>query len=274
MNARPRLAPSEVVATLWRNRSLILRLTGREIAARYTGTLFGAAWTVVTPLIMLAIYTFMFGVVFPVRWNLPDQAGTGHFALILFTGMILFNFFAECVTRSPGLVMENVAYVKKVVFPLEVLPWITALQAGFNGLIALAVLLLAHLWVVGLPPLTALALPLTVLPLILITLGITWILASLGVFLRDLRQIVALLTTGLMFLTPIFYPASAVPPSYSWAVDFNPIAPAIAATRDCLIFGKWPDWLALVRQLVVGYLVAWAGLVWFLKTKKGFADVI
>ncbi|MGQ3027539.1 MAG: ABC transporter permease [Ferrovibrionaceae bacterium] len=274
MNARPRLAPSEVVAVLWRDRSLVSRLVRREIAARYTGTLFGAAWTVVTPLIMLAIYTFMFGVIFPVRWTVPEQAGTGHFALILFTGLILFNFFAECVTRSPGLVLENVAYVKKVVFPLEIMPWVAALQAGFNALIAFAVLLLAHLWLVGLPPLSALAVPLTVLPLVLITLGLTWILASLGVFLRDIKQLVALLTTGLMFLTPIFYPSSAIPPDYLWAVDLNPIAPAIEATRDCLIFGKWPDWLALVRHLVVGYAVAWIGLVWFLKTKKGFADVI
>jgi lipopolysaccharide transport system permease protein len=273
MNSPPRLVPSEVLALLWRHRALVLRLTRREIAARYTGSLFGLAWTIVTPLVMLAIYTFIFGVVFPVKWPLPGEAGTGHFALILFIGMILFQFFADCVTRSPGLVLENVSYVKKVVFPLEILPWIAVLHAGFNALIATGVLIVAYLALAGLPPLSALATPLTILPLVLITLGLTWILASLGVFLRDLRQLVALLTTGLMFLTPIFYPVSAVPAQYHWVLNLNPIAPVVENARQALIFGHWPDWGLLALHLVIGYAIAWAGLVWFLKTKKGFADV-
>lgn len=273
MNSRPRLAPSEVLALLWRHRALVLRLTRREIAARYTGSLFGLAWTIVTPLVMLAIYTFIFGVIFPVKWPLPGEAGTGHFALILFIGMILFQFFADCITRSPGLVLENVAYVKKVVFPLEILPWVAVLHSGFNALVATGVLVIAYLVLSGLPPLSALATPLVVAPLVLITLGLTWILASLGVFLRDLRQLVALLTMGLMFLTPIFYPVSAVPPQYAWALALNPIAPVVENARLALMFGHWPDWGALGLHLVVGYAIAWIGLVWFLKTKKGFADV-
>ncbi len=273
MNSRPSLAPSEVLALLWRHRALVMRLTRREIAARYTGSLFGLAWTIVTPLVMLAIYTFIFGVIFPVKWPLPGEAGTGQFALILFIGMVLFQFFSECISRSPGLVLENVSYIKKVVFPLEILPWVAVLHAGFNTLVATGVLVVAYLGLAGLPPLTAVAVPLTALPLLLITLGLTWILASLGVFLRDLRQLVALLTMGLMFLTPIFYPVSAVPPQYHWVLNLNPIAPVIENTRQALIFGHWPDWPALGLHILVSYAIAWIGLVWFLKTKKGFADV-
>jgi len=268
-----RLSPLEVFVVGWRHRSLIDRLTRREIAAKYRGAILGPLWSLLTPLMMLAVYTFLFSVVFQSRWG-TGSSGHGEFALLFFSGMIIFTIFSEPVMRAPTLMLENVSYIKKVVFPLEILPWTCLGVALFNGAVSFLVLAVFYLLVFGLPPVTALLLPLVLLPLGLATLGVTWFLASVGVFLRDVRQLVGAVTTALMFLSPIFYPVTAVPDSYRWLLYLNPLTITLEASKDVLFWGRVPDPGSWAGDLLAGWLIAWAGYVWFMKTRKAFADVV
>lgn len=197
---------------------------------------------------MLAVYTFVFSVVFQARWGAGSESKT-EFALLLFAGLMMFNLFAECINRAPSLILSNTNYVKKVVFPLEILPAVTLLSALFHGLISLGVWLLAYL-VFGLPHATALYLPLIVLPFVLFILGLSWALASLGVFLRDVSQFIGVVTMTLMFLSPIFYPATALPEDYRHLLYLNPLTPVIEQTRDVLFWGK-------LRTLPCSAFIGW-----------------
>jgi lipopolysaccharide transport system permease protein len=267
------ISPREMVASFWRNRSLIMVLIKREVLGRYRGSVMGILWSFLNPMLMLVVYTFVFSVVFKARWNV-GSASKAEFALVLFAGLIVFNFFAECVTRSPGLVVSNANYVKKVVFPLEVLPWATAGAALFHGAVSLFVWVIFYCIGWGVPHLSALLLPVVVLPLVLFTIGMSWLLASLGVYLRDVAQIMGLVTTVLMFLSPIFYPSSALPARFQHLILLNPLTPAVEQARNVLVWGRAPNWLLLAGYFAIGLLVAWLGFAWFQKTRKGFADVI
>lgn len=266
-------SPKEMVSSFWRNRSLIRALVQREVVGRYRGSFMGILWSFFNPVFMLIVYTFVFSVVFKARWSGGSDSKT-EFALILFAGLIVFNLFAECFNRSPTLILSNANYVKKVVFPLEILPWITVGSALFHMIISLAVWMLAYLILFGTPHLSVLLFPLIILPLLLLIMGLTWALASLGVYLRDVAQFIGILTTVLMFLSPIFYPASALPEKYQHLLMLNPLTPAIEYARDVLFWGKLPDFTVLGFYLVGSALIAWLGFVWFQKTRKGFADVI
>jgi lipopolysaccharide transport system permease protein len=266
-------SPKEMVSSFWRNRSLIAALVQREVVGRYRGSFMGILWSFFNPVFMLIVYTFVFSVVFKARWSGGSDSKT-EFALILFAGLIVFNFFAECFNRSPTLILSNANYVKKVVFPLEILPWITVGSALFHMVISLTVWLLAYLILFGAPHVTVLLFPLIILPLLLMIMGLTWALASLGVYLRDVAQFIGILTTVLMFLSPIFYPASALPEKYQHLLMLNPLTPAIEYARDILFWGKLPDFTVLGIYLAGSALIAWLGFAWFQKTRKGFADVI
>jgi lipopolysaccharide transport system permease protein len=259
--------------SLWKNRSLIKALVGREIMGRYRGSVMGVLWSFFLPVMMLAVYTFVFSVIFRARWDTGSDSKT-EFALILFAGLLVFNFFSECVNRSPGLILANTSYVKKVVFPLEILPVVTLSTALFHCLVGLLVWLLFYVIFFGVPPLTALLFPVVLLPLLFLTVGISWLLASLGVFLRDVAQVVGVVTTVLMFLSPIFYPVSALPESFQKVLLLNPLALVIEQTRDVLIFGKTLHWAVYFASLAGSIVVAWLGYTWFQKTRKGFADVL
>lgn len=267
------ISPKEMAASLWRNRSLIKALTQREVIGRYRGSVMGILWSFFNPVFMLVIYTFVFSVVFKARWSGGSDSKT-EFALILFAGLIVFNLFAECFNRAPGLILSNVNYVKKVVFPLEILPWVALGSAMFHALISFGVWLIAYLILFGMPHITVLLLPLVILPLLLLIMGLTWSLASLGVYLRDVSQFIGVFTTVLMFLSPIFYPASALPEEYRHLLLLNPLTPAIEQARDVLFWGKVPDMSMLTVYLLVAALIAWLGFAWFQKTRKGFADVL
>jgi lipopolysaccharide transport system permease protein len=267
------ISPKEMVASLWRNRSLIKALAQREVVGRYRGSVLGILWSFFNPVFMLLVYTFVFSVVFKARWSVGSDSKT-EFALILFAGLIVFNLFAECFNRAPGLILANVSYVKKVVFPLEILPWVALGSAMFHALISLGVWLIAYLILFGVPHITVLLLPLVILPLLLLIMGLTWGLASLGVYLRDVSQFIGIVTTVLMFLSPIFYPASALPEKYRHLLLFNPLTPVIEQAREVLFWGKVPDMTILSIYLVGATLVAWLGFAWFQKTRKGFADVL
>ena len=267
------ISPKEMATSLWRNRSLAKALVQREVVGRYRGSVMGILWSFFNPIFMLAVYTFVFSVVFKARWSGGSESKT-EFALILFAGLIVFNLFAECFNRAPGLILSNVSYVKKVVFPLEILPWVALGSALFHALISLGVWLIAYLIFFGIPHITVLLLPLVILPLLLLIMGLTWGLASLGVYLRDVSQFIGVITTVLMFLSPIFYPASALPEKYRYLLLLNPLTPAIEQAREVLFWGKVPNMTILSVYLLSAVLVAWFGFAWFQKTRKGFADVL
>jgi len=266
-------SPVEPLAVAWRHRALISRLARREVEGRYRGSLLGLTWSVATPLLMLAVYTFVFSVVFKARWGTGSER-RGEFALVLFSGLLTFGLFSECVNRAPGTILESVSYVKKVVFPLEILAWVGLLGALFNTAIGVLILLAGHLALGVLPPLSTLLLPVLLVPLCLLVLGTTWFLSSVGVFLRDIRQIVPILTTVLLFVSPIFYPASAVPEPYRSFLSLNPLAPTVESVRAALFFGQAPDWASWVSSLGLSSVVCWLGFTWFANTRRAFADVL
>jgi lipopolysaccharide transport system permease protein len=267
------ISPKEMIASLWRNRSLIRTLITREVVGRYRGSFFGILWSFFNPVLMLAVYTFVFSVVFKARWSGGSDSKT-EFALILFAGLIVFNIFAECINRAPGLIVSNANYVKKVVFPLEILPWVVLGSALFHGLISLGVWIIAYLIFFGVPHISALLLPFIILPLLLLIMGLSWGLAALGVYLRDVAQFIGILTTVLMFLSPIFYPVSALPEQYRQLLMINPLTPVIEQARDVLYWGGVPNMTALSVSLLAAFIVMWLGFAWFQKTRKGFADVL
>ncbi|TXI20504.1 MAG: ABC transporter permease [Nitrosomonas sp.] len=249
----------------------------REITGRYRGSFLGLLWSFINPLLMLAIYTFIFSVVFKVRLNQEINAYYDDefaFALLLFAGLIIFNLFSECISRAPTLILTNVNYVKKIIFPLEILPWVTLGSALFHAGISFLVLLLFLLLIDHAIHWTLIFLPIIIFPLLLLIMGFSWLLASIGVFVRDIGQFIGLILTALLFMSPIFYPASALPESIRDYLFLNPLTFIIEQTRQTVLFGHLPDWFGLIIYYAIAALIAWAGLAWFEKTRKGFADVL
>lgn len=234
----------------------------------------GMLWSFFNPVFMLAVYTFVFSVVFQARWGVEHNGSKAEFALIMFAGMLVFNLFAECINRAPALILGNTSYVKKIVFPLEILPWVSFGSACFHAFISFCVWLLFSLFILGLPKPPILLLPLLLIPLAFLVMGFSWLLASLGVYLRDVSQIVGIITTTLMFLTPIFYSTAAIPETYRPLVYLSPLTFFVEQARDMLIFGKWPAWGPLALVTAASAVIAWLGFCWFQKTRKGFADVL
>jgi lipopolysaccharide transport system permease protein len=260
--------------SLLRNRQLIVQMTRREVVGRYKGSAMGLAWSFFNPVFMLAVYTFVFSVIFKSRWGGAGDDSKTQFAVLLFVGMIVLSLFSDVLNRAPGLILGNVNYVKKVVFPLEILPIIAVGAALFHSLISLGVLLAALALFNGYLHWTIVFTPLVILPLVILTTGLAWMLASLGVFLRDVSQTIVIITTVLMFLSPVFYPVTAVPERFRPFIMANPLTFIIEQTREVLIWGHLPDWLGLGAYTLVATAIAWAGYAWFQKTRKGFADVL
>lgn len=266
-------SPREMLASIWRNRELIVTLVQREVLGRYRGSFIGILWSFFNPVFMMIIYTFVFSVVFKARWNVGGESKS-EFALILFAGLIVFNLLSECINKAPGLILENINYVKKVIFPLEILPVVSLGAALFQVLISIIVWLLAYFIFLGAPHLTVLLAPLVIIPLLFFILGMSWVLAAFGVFLRDISQFVGILMTILMFLSPIFYPIAAIPERYRFLIQLNPISPAIEQIRQVLYWGEIPspqDWGVC---LAVSFIFALFGFTCFQKTRKSFADVL
>lgn len=273
-HAPQRKSPAFLVSTLWNHRQLLVKMTWRDIAGRYRGSIMGLLWSFANPIFMLAVYTFVFSVVFEAKWGGSGSEGKTEFALILFVGLIMHNLLAEVLNRAPALIPSNANYVKKVVFPLEILPVISVGTALFHSTISLFVLLSAFAVLNGHLHWTLLFTPLVVLPLAILVTGVAWILASLGVFIRDLSQATGIFVTVLLFVSPIFFPISAIPKAFQAYVMFNPLTFIIEQARAILIFGNSPDWAGLGIYTLVALLIAWCGFAWFQKTRKGFADVI
>jgi lipopolysaccharide transport system permease protein len=253
----------------------VWRLTVHEVAARYRGSLLGVFWSLLSPLLLLALYTFVFGVVFPVRWGAAAQPSRPlEASLRIFAGLIVFNALAESLLRAPGLLRRHVSYVKKVVFPVEVLPVVPVLTAVVHASVGIAVLAAAVVVHDGRLPWTAALWPLPLVPVVLVGLGATYLMATLGAFVRDLEHLLGLAVTGLLFLSPIFYPRHAAPPLLAAFLDLNPLTAPIEGLRSLVIEGNLPTWPALALQAAFGAAVALAGIQVFCRFRRGFADAL
>ena len=256
-----------------RHGSLTRELTKREILGRYRGASFGLLWSLISPFLLLCVYTFAFGTVMGGRWP-QIEAGHTHYAIILFSGLIVHGLFAECYNRAPGLVLANPNFVKRVVFPLEILPWPMLLSALFHTLMNVVVFVVLRLFLDGAFAWTIVLLPLVLLPLVVLVLGIAWFMASLGVYLRDIAQVTGVLSMALLFLSSALMPVASVPASYRWIFQFNPLTPIIDQARNVMLWQRMPDWNLLAAYFLAAALVMYAGRLWFMATRKGFADVL
>lgn len=270
--------PASMIAlakSLWLNRELIVQMTKREIVGRYKGSTFGRAWAFLNPFFMLAVYTIIFSEIFKSRWgDVGENESKTQFALVLFAGLIVLGMLSEVLNRAPSLILENINYVKKVVFPVEILPIIAVAAALFQCFINSLVLMMAFFIFNGYLHWTFVFLPLVLLPLAILTSGLAFMLASMGVYFRDVGQVVGLLTSGLMFVSPVFYPITAVPTWFRPLIMANPLTFIIDQSREVLILGHAPNWLGLANYALAATLIAWIGYAWFQMTRRGFADVL
>lgn len=271
------ISPVALLRSCIRHRNLIMQITRREVVGRYRGSVIGLGWSFLNPLLMLAVFTFVFSVVFQAKWGVEmagQSEGKGVFAIVLFIGLIVHALFAEVLTRSPALVVGNVNYVKKVIFPLEILPVSAVLSSLFHAAISIVVWLIACLLILGIPSWQIFFLPLVLLPLLVLSLGVSYILASLGVFLRDIGQTMGILATVLLFLSPVFFPVERLPEQYQPLFMLNPLTFIIEQSRDVLIWERLPNFMSLSVYLFFAMIVLFVGFAWFQKTRKGFADVL
>ncbi len=263
-----------LLKSLCLNRQLIMQMVWREVIGRYRGSIIGLLWSFINPVLMLGVYTFVFSVVFQTKWNVDIGGNKPVFAFVLFVGMIVHGLLAEVLIRAPNLILTNANYVKKVIFPLEILPVVSLLSALFHTSASLIVLLLASTIANGGIFWTVFLIPIVLLPLTILILGFAWILASLGVYLRDIGQVIGVITTILLFLAPVFFPLSALPKEYHPIILANPLTFIIEQAREVLIFGHMPNWSGLGIYFLISLTVTWLGYFWFQKTRKGFSDVL
>ncbi|MDV6188725.1 ABC transporter permease [Stenotrophomonas geniculata] len=267
------MAPITALRSIFHYRTLILEMVKREVIGRYRGSVMGLLWSFFTPVLMLVVYTFVFSVVFRARWAGGSGSKT-EFAVVLFVGMMIFGLFSECINRAPSLILSNANYVKKVIFPLEILPVVSLGAALFHFAISMVVWVLFYLILFGIPSIQALWLPIVMVPLLILCVGVSWFLASLGVYLRDVGQVIVVVTTALMFMSPVFFPAVAMPEEFRPYLYISPITYFIEQSRELLIWHGGMHWGMWLKMMGVSIAVAVLGFAWFQKTRKGFADVI
>ena len=266
--------PVAFVRAFWRRREVLSTFARIEFASRYHGAQLGVLWSLVSPLATLTVYTFVFSVVFKPSWAGGGDGGVAGYALILFAGLSAFEVFAASLNRAPRILSENVNFIKKVLFPLEILPVGVILAAVLESLVSLALVALGVLVTTGRLPATAFFAPLAYLPLTMLTLGMCWLLAPVGVFLKDLGNIVGVGVQLLFFATPILYPLAAVPEPYRGLLALNPLHPVVDHLRRTIIYGQMPDWSALGFVTLVSAGVMLAGYAFFINIKRLFADAV
>lgn len=252
---------------------LIWQLTKREVIARYRGSMAGLLWSFFNPIFMLIIYTFFFSIIYKARWGSMGESRL-DFAMVLFAGLIPFTLFSECINRAPYLIINNVSYVKKVIFPLEILSWVNLGPALFHAFISTIVLILFFLIKNHSLHWTILFVPIVNLPLLCLILGASWFLSAIGVFVRDITHTITLFTTALLFLSPVFYSISSIPEPYRTLININPLTPIIEQNRAVLIWGQTPNWHSFAISMLVCSTIMLLGYLWFQKTRPGFADVV
>lgn len=258
---------------MWRHRHLLRRLVFREIQSQYRGTVLGFFWYLIEPLCKLAIYTFIFSGVMRMRFS-SDSSSPFQYALLVFSGLLLFNILSTCITKSVSTIRKNQIFVKQMAFQTELLPIALVIVALLNAGLSLLILLVFYQVAMGGVPATAFMFAIVIIPIVLWGLGISWILASLGVFFQDITPMAPMISQVLLFLSPIFYPLAAVPEKVRWAIALNPIATVITMSREVLFQGVVPNGAVLLAHIVGSWLFAVVGYTWFMKTKKRFADVL
>ena len=263
----------DVFRPLTQHWHLLLQLSKRGIQSRYRGSVLGMFWSLLTPLLMLLVYSFVFSVVFKAKWNHPG-AEDANFGVILFSGMIIHALFSEPMVLSSTSITSNTQYVKKVVFPLEIMAWSTIIVASFQALISFIILIVFMLFSGMTIHPTILLFPLVVAPLILFSVGLGWILSSLTVFVRDIAQLVGIVSIIALFISPVFYPVDRLPLVWQSLIYLNPISYIVDQMRRISIYGEMPDWAGLGIYTLVALLVAWLGLMLFQRLRTGFADVL
>ena len=265
--------PLEIFCSIWKNRYILKLLIYREILGRYKGSFIGIIWSLLTPICLLIVYTFVFSFIFKAKWT-PINDSPTDFALILFPGLLLFNIFSECILRSPYLILNNPNYVKKILFPLEILPIVSIGCAAFHFMVGLSVWLIAYFLLIGAPHLSLLFLPIFILPTFLFTAGFIWLVASTNIFLRDLAQVIAFFVSLLMFVSPIFYPLSSVPDSFLFLYKLNPLTNQIEFIRNLLFYGKLPDLPLFISSMIYSSVFGYFGFFVFQKLRIGFSDAL
>lgn len=273
-NANHTVSLTSILQTLRDHWDLIIQMVSREIIGRYKGSFIGVLWLFLHPIMMLFVYTFVFSVVFQARWVDSVPESKTQFAFIMFVGMLIHGLFADVVNKAPNLILSNINYVKKVVFPLEILCIINLFEGFFHALMAFIVLIISLCVFNHSLSWTIIFFPLVLIPYLFFIVGVSWIIASLGVFIRDIGQAVSVLTTVLLFLSPVFYSKNALPKNFQRWMDLNPLTFVIEQSRNVLIWEKSPDWGVLLVYTLGSIAVMWIGYIWFQKTRKGFADVL
>lgn len=269
------LSPVAMVQHLWGYRDLIRQFSIRYFLQRYRGTYLGVLWALFVPLMMLGVYTFVFNYVFAARWGVHTEESRSQYAVILFCGISAYGIFSECVMRSSALILDNPSYVTKVVFPVEVLPIASLFSALMFACFSIGLVLAGTLLFFGTLPWTVILLPVVLLPLLLLALGVSWFVSSLAVFVRDVGNLVSIVVSQLLFfLTPVFYRVEQIPEELRRWAYLNPLTPVVEGVRRVVIFGDQPDWQALAIVTAISLLVLQLGYAWFMKSKRGFADVI
>lgn len=260
---------------VWRHKGLFREMLQRNIRTRYHGSVLGFLWGFAHPLMMLAVYTFVFGLVFKARWGVESlDENRAAFPVIMFCGLAVFNLFSESINNCGALIIQHANFVKKVIFPLELLPLCTVATSFFFGIAWFLLLLAGTCIFLQYPAWTVLFLPLTLFPLLLFTVGISFAVAAFGVYLRDVPQLVGIVTQILFFMTPIFYPVALVPENLRWLLQMNPLTPVVEETRKIFLYGQEPDYTTCMWLAFFSLAVFQLGFVSFSKMKKGFADVL
>jgi lipopolysaccharide transport system permease protein len=265
---------ANMIRNLMQHKSLIFRFIHRNVLLRYRGSYLGSCWSLLRPLALLGIYAVVFGQIFESKMGVDPDESAFDFTLALFCGILLFQFFGECAGSAPLLIVTNVNYVKKVVFPLEILPIATVGAALIHMIVGFVPLFIALIWVDGGVPVTAFYFPVIVMPLVFLSMGICWLLSSMGVFVRDLNTVAPLLITILMFGSAIFYSLKSIPQSLLPYFQLNPIASIIDQARNAVLWGVSPSWPEYGVILFGSLFVMIFGYYFFMRTKKGFADVL
>jgi lipopolysaccharide transport system permease protein len=268
------LSPVGMIVSFVRQRVLIGQIAKRDVVSRYRGAYLGVVWSLITPLMMLAVYTFVFSTIFKSRWGTSADQSKLDFALTLFCGLLVYNVFAETISRAPTLVTGNPSYVKKVRFPLEALPVAALFTALVNGAASLAILLVAWVVVHHTVSSTIWLFPVALLPLCLLALGLAWFISALGVFIRDIAHPVGVLVQMLMFISGIFFPLAQLPPTYQRLLKMNPLVTMLENVRRTLIWGQQPNWKWWAIATAGSFVVMQLGYYWFMRSRKAFADVI
>lgn len=249
-------------------------MLSRNINQRYRGSVLGMAWSFAQPLMMLAVYTFVFSTILKSRWEIPDIADKPFsFPIILFCGLAVYQMFADGINASGTVIMANAQLVKKVIFPLPLLPLVSVATGFVFGLAWFIPLFIAACWFLDSLSWTMLLLPIPIVSLFFITAGASFAIAAFGVYLRDIPQVVTVITQILFFMTPIIYPVSMVPEKLRWLLDINPLTGILDITRQIFLYRQEPDYIACLVLFTISWAVFQLGFACFSKLQKGFADV-